>query len=34
LVERMIRQYAPDSVMSPKNSDDLSIPEWLYGYYW
>lgn len=27
LVERMIRQYAPDSVMSPKNSNDLSIPE-------
>ena len=27
LVERMIRQYAPDSVISPKNSNDLSIPE-------
>ena len=26
LVERMIRQYAPDAVMSPK-SDDLAIPE-------
>lgn len=27
LVERMIRQYAPDSTISPKNSNDLSIPE-------
>ena len=26
LVERMIRQYAPDSTISPKNSNDLSIP--------
>ena len=27
LVERMIRQYAPDFTISPKNSNDLSIPE-------
>ena len=27
LVERMIKQYAPDAVMSPKKSDDLAIPE-------
>ena len=26
LVERMIRQYAPDFTISPKNSNDLSIP--------
>lgn len=27
LVERMIRQYLPDAVMSPKKSSDLAIPE-------
>ena len=27
LVERMIRQYLPDAVMSPKKSADLAIPE-------
>ena len=27
LVERMIKRYAPDAVMSPKNSNDLAIPE-------
>ena len=27
LVERMIKQYLPEAVMSPKRSDDLAIPE-------
>ncbi|WP_407413631.1 peptidase [Methanobrevibacter sp.] len=27
LVERMIKRYAPDAVMSPKDSNDLAIPE-------
>ena len=27
LVERMIKQYVPNAVMSPENSDDLAIPE-------
>ena len=27
LVERMIKQYLPDAIMSPKNSSDLAIPE-------
>ncbi len=27
LVDRMIKRYAPDAVMSPKNSNDLAIPE-------
>ena len=27
LVERMIMQYSPDAVMSPKNSNNLAIPE-------
>ena len=27
LVERMIKQYVPDAVMSPKASNDLAIPE-------
>lgn len=29
LVNRMITQYAPDYVMSPKKSSDLAVPEWL-----
>ena len=27
LVERMVKQYLPDAIMSPKNSSDLAIPE-------
>ena len=27
LVERMIKQYSPDAIMSPEGSDDLAIPE-------
>lgn len=27
LVERMIKQYLPEAIMSPKNSSDLAIPE-------
>ena len=27
LVERMIKQYLPEAVMSPKKSSDLAIPE-------